>query len=350
MRSHQLTFTRFIACFVVIVSHFGFNEHNEIVFPLNLIPRNGVFAYGGLAVLYFFILSGFVLYISNKKKFTDYSFKRVKTFWIMRIVRIYPVYLLSVFLLLFLAYRGFTHFDLGKWEYFQNFTLLQSWYDGAFITEPKMINGASWSLSVELMFYLLCPLYFFLIDFKIGRAIFLIVPLYFVFSDLPLIRENNWYLLLMYNLFFVVGLLAGYYINTFRAILEKVNYAYSVLFLIAGTASMLILSMFFNVSSWHRAIFILPSFIAIVLGVSSIKTPLLSLYNSKIFLKLGNISYTMFLFQAPVYQYLKLRYLSEFTFTSRFWISFVVLTILSFFIYELFENPVRNKVKKLMKI
>lgn len=346
MKDQQLTFTRFLACFIVVVSHFGF-EGETIIFPLNYIPHHEVFHYGGLAVLYFFMLSGYVLYVSNKKKFTSYAFPKISTFWLLRIARIYPVYLLSFIVMAVLGTRRYGDINLSTIEWLSNFTLTNSWYDGKIITEPKMINGTSWSLSVELIFYLLCPFLFYLIDHRVFRVFFLLSPFFFYFVERPLTREYNWYLLLMYHVFFIFGLLVAHYKPAFEAFLSRIKYKklFQYAFTIVVYSALLILTMKFKVSSWYRTIYIVPVFALMILGVASFRSLLLDLYNTWICRKLGEISYTIFLFQLPVYLYLYARYFHEDSLNVKFWKTFVILLVLSYFINLLFEEPVRNWVK-----
>jgi peptidoglycan/LPS O-acetylase OafA/YrhL len=88
MRIEQLTFTRFIAAVAVVIFHFGrevFPFQHPILQPLVLSANIGV--------SYFFILSGFVMIIAyNKQPNIDY-----KQFYISRIARIFPAFLVSIF-------------------------------------------------------------------------------------------------------------------------------------------------------------------------------------------------------------------------------------------------------------
>ena len=145
MRIEQLTFTRFIAAVAVVIFHFGrevFPFQHPILQPLVLSANIGV--------SYFFILSGFVMIIAyNKQPIIDY-----KQFYISRIARIFPAFLVSVFLMLIYF------FLIGKDVETKNI-ILQILLVHAWIKEFCLsLNFPSWSLSVEILFYVLFPVIF----------------------------------------------------------------------------------------------------------------------------------------------------------------------------------------------
>src|ERR1035437_10821131 len=88
---NSLTATRAIAAIMVFIHHFG-----RDIFPFNRCPS--VFTSGNIAVGYFFMLSGFVLYITYYLKdisFGDYIKKRIS--------RIVPIYEIALLLTIFFA-------------------------------------------------------------------------------------------------------------------------------------------------------------------------------------------------------------------------------------------------------
>ncbi|HEX2350421.1 MAG TPA: acyltransferase, partial [Ktedonobacterales bacterium] len=153
-----LTGARFFAAFWVVCYHFASDFRLE---PLpgkpaaNAALPSGVglvLLQGHLAVDFFFLLSGFILaytYVTPGGTLRGSS----REFWVARIARIYPVYLLGLVLALpeyltvepnhaILAVSGVAHL-----------TMLHAWL-------PFTLdwNQPSWSLSVESFFYLLFPL------------------------------------------------------------------------------------------------------------------------------------------------------------------------------------------------
>ena len=83
---NSLTATRGFAALLVVVFHYGCT-----VFPFN--QAEHFFRNGNLAVNYFFVLSGFVMYSAYSQRQITYGY-----FIRRRFARIYPAYLLAVLL------------------------------------------------------------------------------------------------------------------------------------------------------------------------------------------------------------------------------------------------------------
>lgn len=136
---------RGIAILLVILYHnFSFVEY---------------FNYGWLGVDLFFVLSGFL--ITNILLATTNSKNYFKNFYARRVLRIFPLYYLSLFLFL-IIFPSFKNFPLDVsyyqenqfwfWTYLQNWTLVFN-QDGQGIALNHF-----WSLAVEEQYYLLWPL------------------------------------------------------------------------------------------------------------------------------------------------------------------------------------------------
>lgn len=135
---------RGLAILLVVVYHnFGFIDY---------------FFFGWLGVDLFFVLSGFL--ITDILLKTASSPNYLSNFYIRRILRIFPLYYLFVFLCLFIIPRVSPHFDIGYYSDNQIWiwTYLQNWL---YIFKPTSGNNALhhlWSLAVEEQFYLFWPL------------------------------------------------------------------------------------------------------------------------------------------------------------------------------------------------
>jgi peptidoglycan/LPS O-acetylase OafA/YrhL len=123
--------------------------------------RQGLFEHANLGVNFFFVLSGFLityLLIEEKKQTGQISLPR---FWMRRILRIWPLFYLSVFF-------GFVIFPLIKIAFGQiptesasliyYLTFLNNFDVLAKGTPDASTLGALWSVAVEEQFYLLWPL------------------------------------------------------------------------------------------------------------------------------------------------------------------------------------------------
>lgn len=145
-RIGALTTTRAIAAFMVVIFHYGCT-----VFPFNL--QEHFFRQGNLAVGYFFVLSGFVMYLSYADSSISYG-----SFILRRLARIWPLYAFAIVLAsLYPLYQYVIHSvplepNFVK-AFFLNIALLQAYIPGYALT----VNSPGWSLSVEMFFYLLFP-------------------------------------------------------------------------------------------------------------------------------------------------------------------------------------------------
>jgi len=153
----QLVSLRGLAAWVVVF------YHSVVLLQIALpqLPRNLVIfiAQGYLAVDFFFVLSGFIIFINYHSNFrSDIRHNALKFYW-NRISRIYPVHLvmLVAYLLLTLA---FLHFSSSKTipsgytveSFLQSLILIHAWTG-----DPTWWNVPSWSISAEWFVYLFFP-------------------------------------------------------------------------------------------------------------------------------------------------------------------------------------------------
>ncbi|MEI9423017.1 acyltransferase [Mesorhizobium sp. Cs1299R1N1] len=137
---HNLTALRAVAALSIFIHHLkqlGIDASRSL-WDLDL----------GCAVSFFFVLSGFVLSYSFQGKFQ--TSRDVRNFIAQRFFRIWPVHMLCFFFALVTLHspRSFLTAYLT--------TALQSSWVPTYGT-AYAYNGVSWSISVELFFYLLLP-------------------------------------------------------------------------------------------------------------------------------------------------------------------------------------------------
>src|ERR1035437_50635 len=95
----QLTSLRFFAASAIVFHHFG-----ELAFPD---PRVvAVFSVLSSGVSFFFVLSGFVLVYAYA---TNSGVRSLRSFYQARLARLYPVYLLGLFLMLLVTIRQYRY-------------------------------------------------------------------------------------------------------------------------------------------------------------------------------------------------------------------------------------------------
>ncbi len=127
--------------------------HFSMYFPANHFYSFTNLKYGATGVDLFFMISGFVIFMSVN------SVKTQRDFWFGRLNRIFPTYWLSIILTL-LFYYLFNSFDFKKLEDFKyvagNILMLQPLF------KRGELVGAYWTLYVELLFYGFISLVWFL--------------------------------------------------------------------------------------------------------------------------------------------------------------------------------------------
>lgn len=150
-----LTGLRFFLALWVIFGHISGKGH--VYEPIALMmpgPLRSVARSGYLAVPTFFVLSGFVL--ARTYASTRWSPRSVWKYLVGRFARVYPVYLLSLLIVLPFIVKAK---DQPKgWLVAMHLTLTQGWWMGHYTAGW---NTPAWSLSCEMFFYLMFPLLIF---------------------------------------------------------------------------------------------------------------------------------------------------------------------------------------------
>lgn len=152
---YSLHGVRFLACLLVLIAHVNVwgtpLQQSKYYETLIHLPGIGMSA--------FFILSGFLIhYLYHNISFS--SFRSVKNYYVSRIARIYPLYILMVYLCfeyLGATYTAQNYNDLLLIVY----AGVQSWFyqtiDGNMLTIATFSSG--WSISTELFFYFTYPVF-----------------------------------------------------------------------------------------------------------------------------------------------------------------------------------------------
>jgi peptidoglycan/LPS O-acetylase OafA/YrhL len=110
------------------------------------------FQYGVTGVDLFFIISGFVIFLSLNK------ISSWKQFVVNRLVRLYPAYWVCVSFTasIMLFFYFFKNGSFDKWDYLADLTMVQHYF------RDNNIDGSYWTLTIELLFYITILLVFIL--------------------------------------------------------------------------------------------------------------------------------------------------------------------------------------------
>lgn len=159
---HGLNGLRFIAATAVIVEHVEYHKTNAGFESFNIEPLSVI---GTIAVLFFFVLSGFLItYLLFKEKEVTGAIS-AKNFYIRRILRIWPLYyiifILGFFILPFIPFMSAGRLTVDMMKHYTphfllNFFMLPNISRALLPVIPY--NGQAWSIGVEEQFYLIWPL------------------------------------------------------------------------------------------------------------------------------------------------------------------------------------------------
>ncbi len=211
------------------------------IFKLTLRPEFtafGRYLSGALAVDCFFVISGYLVFMSyeNSQSLKDYLHKRAR--------RIIPGYVAVVLtcaigLVLLSTYPAAEYFNQAWLKYatvnLLTLNFLQPVLPGVFADNPApMVNGALWSIKIEVMFYLCLPLIVFLMNRWRRLPVIILIYAGAILYSLLLLEmarrtQSYTYIQLERQLpgqmaFFISGAAIYYYFDCFK------RYAHQLLF------------------------------------------------------------------------------------------------------------------------
>lgn len=200
IRIDELDSLRGLAVILVVLYHYTtrYEEiygHKKVDYLLDV-------SYGHYGVELFFMISGFVIFLSLN------NISSPKEFIIKRVIRLYPVYIVSV-TITFLSVRiySLTEREVTLFEAIINLSMFQ-----AYLPSIRHVDGAYWSLSVELSFYLLCAI---IIYFKKVNKFSMLSLFWLILSFVILYFNDNRYInfigtklfIYHYSHLFIIGIM-----------------------------------------------------------------------------------------------------------------------------------------------
>lgn len=343
----QLDTLRAIAVLLVVFSHWVPSKSSVFGIPLGFVGVN-----------IFFVLSGFLItsiLLKNKQLAIDLGIGKkqlIKNFYAKRVLRIFPIYYITVFLLFFFKNNLDTNIEnsIGyHLTYTSNFYYytIQDW-------DPAISH--LWSLSVEEQFYLIWPWIILLIKNKpLKKVIYVFIGIG-LFSQI-IAMDSVWNIILPNSNFDAFGLGALLSWN-FIFDKDKINDFYkkltrlTILILIIFISAMIVI-MKLNLGLLNANIPFVVSLltlwllITVILNKDSKSILFKYLWNNRALIFLGKISYGIYLFHniLPFVTSKFKEYLPVITHNSHLKVlsyllwDFTFLILISWLSFKLIEKP-----------
>lgn len=319
----------------------------ELLFPL--------YHYGGWAVQFFWLLSGFVFCFVYLNK--HYEFKK---FFILRFSRLYPLHLLSLILILLLQYGSlyltgqFQIIEINDaYHFFLNLFFIQHWG----LQEGYSFNSPSWSVSLEELVYWAFFIVFMIFDWRNFKVLYVVLIAFLLFPIFQLYASAFLYffvgvsihlLQLKLNLKKLALLILAVAILLIFSILLKVGF--SLGYIPLDTDS-LIFSYYSALGYFLDVIFLL-FFSFLILCAVWIDRSSLLINLSTFFRNVGSLTYPTYMLHLPI-QVLVLTLVSSFSLDRQIFDSQVIFCIfilimisIGRFCYLYLERPAQSLIRK----
>jgi peptidoglycan/LPS O-acetylase OafA/YrhL len=317
---------------------------------------NFIFNEGHIGVSFFFILSGFILAYNYQDGILKKT-KSKKKFYIARFARIYPLHILTFIISIPIIFlKAEQDRTLLFWQGITNISLTQS-----FIPLREIyfsFNSPSWSISNEMFFYITFP--FLIIFLKKSKKN--ILTLLFLFLTLItliiLIVPKNYYQGIFYvnPLIRIIDFIIGIVIfNIYSTILKGQN---KIRYNLLEVTSIIILIIFFlfhqyisPVARYSFYYWIPMSYLIFSFSFQSGKIS--KFLSKKIFLLLGEISFSFYMFHQLIITYFHVIN-SKFIFIESdiaiAFITFIISVMTSYYSFKYFEKPMNSLIKNILNI
>ncbi|MBK0382063.1 acyltransferase [Pedobacter sp. SD-b] len=366
----MLDILRGLAAFYVVMAHArwilweGFSSGYVLhpqqynFFDKFLMYLFSAFKYGHFAVIFFFVLSGFVIHLrqANNGLFNKVYRLDLGYYFNRRLTRIYPPFIISLLLTFALDSFGkqiYTPIYTGAVNYTLSFLHLNTNFDLVFFLKNLFFlqkdnselwgsNPVIWSLQMEWWFYMIYPIMLFLNK----KSFIKMTAVVFILSLIAIIAfefyPNMIFKILGYFLLWWFGAtLSEIYIH--KGLHQKVSYSFLVLFLIVPSIIHLkdfyadlifaigvcgIISTIFYTYKYHQIIK-WPSFLT----------------------KLGKFSYTLYLVHSSIFIFIAAIYMRANTghLPSTFYLMIVgvgFVLLFSNYLYFITEKPFLSQTKR----
>ena len=348
MKLNQLAGLRGICAWWVVFFHSLALLGDSIYAPLARI-----IAHGYLAVDLFFLLSGFVIFLSYHAALANSSPRSIGKFYWNRLARIYPLHaaMLGGYLALFVAFSYFSSSGTAPESYtwtafFQSMFLVHMW-----VGSELTWNVPSWSISSEWFVYLFFPLMAFGLrrlrggvgaHLVIIALVALLLHLIYTAAGISSLGANVPRMALIRTLLeFLMGVFIGSLYVNYRSFLESWRHA-----ALGGFLGLGIVYVFAPLADYS----IIPVAFALLIAYLSVTaTGISAPLSARPLVYLGEISYSTYMVHYLVYDLLKAGFMSN---TNQIapvyvWLSFVLVLILSVVLHHLIDMPSQRYFRRL---
>lgn len=359
---------RFIAALMVIIHHveqikfyFGIDNFRHIPF-IHMIGKQGVNL--------FFVLSGFLitfLLLSEESLTKRIS---IKSFYIRRVLRIWPLYFLIVILGLFvfplvdfMQIPNYNFYDTSLCYRILLFTLFLFFMPNLVLAMGEAIPfvSQSWSIGTEEQFYLIWPLLvkyfknrfvlmFYVIVVYLGIKFILILFLKFLPSNSYLQIFNDFWGMFSIDSMAIGGLAACLYFYKKQKILNFLFKKYVQISLYLAIITLLLSGVFINYI--HNEVYSL-LYAIVILNLAVNEKTILNIENN-IFNYLGQISYGLYMYHG-IAILISLKLLNTISFQNNLFLYLfsmiitIIFSSISYYFYEKRFLKLKLKYTKIVK-
>jgi len=236
-------------------------------------------------VIFFFVLSGFSITHSLTKN------KKILPFYLRRIIRLYPPYLLSL-IWAALIYWTVKHFapnqiDVSERSVFNNWVYFVR--NIFYLNTGGLMTAQFWSLSLEVIFYMLIP-YFFTrsLGFYIVISVIGYIAGWFIHPEGMISSSIPGMFFLHYNLFFAIGILLYNYYGRIKRLLLFRKLVFVSIITVLFFAMVIVR---FKLGGDNKVTLLMSSFFAILMIVHFLENQV----SNSVLLFLGKMSYTIYI-------------------------------------------------------
>ena len=310
---------------------------------------------GFIGVDIFFVISGYLITSLILKELIITGSFSFKNFYERRVRRILPALLVVIlvslpFAWMYLLPNSFVDFSksvLYSLGFSSNFYFHFSGQQYGAESELLIPFLHTWSLSVEEQYYILFPIVL-LITFKYFRKYLIHILIFGFFISLGLAEwtsrnypSASFYFLHTRMWELIAGSILAYF--EIKQGHRSQNKLFNLIMPSIGLFLIIFTIIFFKLHFPHPSLYSLPAILGVCLIIwfsnsNEIVTKLLS---TRVFVGVGLISYSLYLWHYPIFAFVRINEISEGNLPLS--LLLVIITVLSILTYYLIEQPTRNK-------